>query len=288
MSLADFLVTNLPIKSLPSSLHSFQPGTTPLSTLPAVLPTITGYVALVLGLREVMRNREPIRLHTIFRAHNAFLTVASALLLVLMLEEILPMLWKHGLFYGMCAHGVWTPKLEVYYLMNYYYKYIELFDTICIVLRKRPLTFLHVYHHAAGAFICWVGLSEHIIGAWIGIVINLITHVFMYYYFFATAGGKKLGWKRELTLFQVIQFVIDMAFVYYGLFFMFSTHFPSLAPYTAYIWPALPDGQKTCGASYKAAAFGVPIGMTYLGLFVDFYWRNYMRKGGAKKLDKVQ
>ncbi|KDQ17895.1 hypothetical protein BOTBODRAFT_127773 [Botryobasidium botryosum FD-172 SS1] len=283
MSLADFLVTHLPIKALPTSLHSFQPGLTPLSTLPVVLLAVSGYVALVLALRKLMQAREPIRLHTIFRAHNAFLSGASALLLVLILEEIVPKVWKYGLFYGMCGHGVWTPKMEVYYMICYYYKYIELFDTICIVLRKRPLTFLHVYHHAAGVLICWLGLEEHIVGSWIPMVMNLAIHVFMYYYFFATAGGKKFGWKRELTLCQVLQFVVNLMAIIYGLSFMFSTHFPSLSPYAAYIWPALPDGQKTCGATYKAAAFGVPIAITYLALFVEFYWRNYVRKDAAKK-----
>jgi len=171
-----------------------------------------------------------------------------------------------------------TSKMELYVLINYSFKYYELLDTVFLTLRKRPLTFLHVYHHAAAILLCWVALEERVHGGWIPITINLTVHVFMYYYFYVAAGGKSLPWKRQLTQFQVVQFIIDVTLVGYGVSFMFSSHFPSFGPYAAYLWPSLPDGQKTCAASYKAAIVGAPILTSYLFLFTNFYLQNYAHK----------
>ncbi|KDQ17948.1 hypothetical protein BOTBODRAFT_127841 [Botryobasidium botryosum FD-172 SS1] len=282
MSLSDLLVASLPLQYIPSSLHSFQAGKTPLSTLPVVLPVLAGYVATVFTLREVMRNREPIRLNTLFRAHNAILTLGSGLLLALMLEDALPKTLNHGILYGMCGRSIWTPKMELYYLINYYFKYLELLDTVFIALRKKPLTFLHVYHHTATAFLCWVGLHEHISGAWLAITINLTVHVFMYYYYWATAGGQRIWWKRYLTQMQIGQFIVDLAFICYAVGYMLSNDFSFLAPFASRIWPALPYGQTGCAATYRSAAFAAPVATSYLLLFVRFYVQTYTKRRGIK------
>jgi len=33
-------------------------------------------------------------------------------------------------------------KLEIYYMVNYYFKYYEFLDTIFLVLKKKPLSML--------------------------------------------------------------------------------------------------------------------------------------------------
>ena len=38
----------------------------------------------------------------------------------------------------------------------------------------------------------------------------------MYYYYWATAAGYKIWWKRYVTVFQIAQFVIDLGMVYFG------------------------------------------------------------------------
>jgi hypothetical protein len=115
-------------------------------------------------------------------------------LLALMIEEVAPIVWKHGVFYGLCNYGAWTrvrsflftttasevvfQPLEFYYMINYYIKYLELIDTVFLALKKKPLgdafftiqlprfyssrspvAFLHVFHHSATALLCYSQLN---------------------------------------------------------------------------------------------------------------------------------
>lgn len=91
----------------------------------------------------------PIQSKVIFFLHNAILSVASAYLLGLFLENLIPMIYNHGLFYAICDEGAYTPRMELLYYINYLFKYWELADTVFLVLKKKQLEFLHVYHHAA-------------------------------------------------------------------------------------------------------------------------------------------
>ena len=34
--------------------------------------------------------------------------------------QIVPIIWKHGLFYAICADDAWTPRMETYYIFNYF------------------------------------------------------------------------------------------------------------------------------------------------------------------------
>ena len=157
--LADFIVAHLPLPTLPRYLTSYVPGTTPLSTPNSVVAALVSYLAVVFGVQHLMKSQAPMRLQFFFQLHNIVLSVGSAILLVLMVEEIAPIVWKHGVFYGICNENAWTPvrvflllrvfprqltavdtqRLEFYYMINYYIKYLELLDTVFLALKKKPL-----------------------------------------------------------------------------------------------------------------------------------------------------
>lgn len=112
-NLADLLLAYAPLPTLPHYLTHYVPGQTPLSTTPQVVSALVGYLAVVFGLRELMKDREPLSLKPLFRLHNILLSGGSLLLLVLMLEEVLPIVWKHGLFYAICNGAAWTQVCDV-------------------------------------------------------------------------------------------------------------------------------------------------------------------------------
>ena len=108
MSLADAIVAYVPLPSLPSYLTTYQPGVTPLSTPVEVGCSIVLYLSTIFGIRALRKDKQPLPLNGLFQIHNIILTAGSGLLLALMAEEIIPIVWKHGLFFGICNEGAWT------------------------------------------------------------------------------------------------------------------------------------------------------------------------------------
>lgn len=107
-SLADFLLSKIPYR-LPPHLYSYTKGVTPLSTDSSVIAALVVYLVTIFGIQALQRNRPAYKINALFQVHNVVLSVGSALLFVLMLEEILPILWNHGVYYALCADGAWTP-----------------------------------------------------------------------------------------------------------------------------------------------------------------------------------
>jgi hypothetical protein len=106
--LADFFLVYAP-SSLPHHLSSYVVGVTPLSTTSVVVSVMAGYLAVIFGIEAVMTHRHPYKLKRIFQIHNMFLSLSSALLLALILEEIVPQIWTYGIFHALCAVEAWTP-----------------------------------------------------------------------------------------------------------------------------------------------------------------------------------
>ena len=107
-NLADAILTYVPLPTLKYEHTHWVRGATPLSTQPVVVAALVAYLVIIFGIQEIMRNRKPLKLQVPFMIHNVYLTTGSGLLLLLMLEEILPKLWNHGLFYAICISGSWT------------------------------------------------------------------------------------------------------------------------------------------------------------------------------------
>ena len=111
--LADFILKHVPIPHIPYHLTHYVRGATPISTQPVVLAILAGYLTTIFGIREIMKTRQPQKLTFLFQVHNALLSSGSALLLVLMLEEIVPIYWRHGVFYALCNVEAWTEVSNI-------------------------------------------------------------------------------------------------------------------------------------------------------------------------------
>ncbi|KAI4087647.1 MAG: hypothetical protein LQ348_000468 [Seirophora lacunosa] len=260
------------VMGYPPSAFYFVPGHTPLSTLKATVTMLTTYYVVVLGGRELMKNRKPFKLNALFMIHNLYLTVASFIMLVLFIEQLLPTVWRRGIFFAICDHrGGWTRELVVLYYMNYITKYVELIDTMFLVLKKKPLTFLHTYHHGATALLCYTQLIGLTAVSWVPITLNLLVHVVMYWYYFQSARGIRIWWKEWITKLQIFQFVIDLGFVYFASYTYFSSTY----------FPHLPTAGKCAGEEFAAFA-GIGILSSYLLLFISFYLATYKKSLGKK------
>ncbi|KAL1974952.1 hypothetical protein VTN31DRAFT_5156 [Thermomyces dupontii] len=255
------------VAGYPAEEFRFVEGKTPMSTLRETLAALAAYYIIILGGREVMKNFEAMKLRTLFMLHNLILTIFSGVLLVLFLEQVIPTIYHHGLFYAICEYdGGWTQPLVVLYYLNYLNKYLEFLDTIFLVLKKKPLTFLHTYHHGATALLCYTQLIGSTAVSWVVISLNLLVHVVMYWYYFQSARGIRIWWKKYITIMQIIQFVIDLGFVYFASYTYFAhTYFP---------WA---PNAGSCAGEEFAAFSGIGILSSYLLLFISFYFATYRK-----------
>ena len=89
----------------------------------------------------------------------------------------------------------------------------------------------------------------------------------MYWYYFQSARGVRIWWKKYITMLQIAQFVIDLGFVYFASYTYFSATY----------FPHLPTMGKCAGEEFAAFA-GMGIISSYLLLFISFYFATYQKQ----------
>lgn len=268
--LFDQLVAKATNGNLIPSNFKWVPGEVPLSTLEPVLGLIATYYIVIFGGNYIFKrfNITPFVLNGPFQVHNVILTTSSLTLLVLMVEQIFPMIYYHGIYYAICDTSAWTQELEVLYYFNYIFKFIEFIDTVFLVVKQKRLTFLHTYHHGATALLCYTQLMGETSISWVPITLNLWVHVVMYFYYFLAARGIRVWWKEWVTRFQILQFILDLGFVYFATYNKIVDEFlGGSLPYCG-----------SCAGSMGAAYAGCAILSSYLVLFISFYIEVYKKK----------
>jgi len=240
----------------------------PFSNIYLTVAMTLGYYAMILILQFVMKNQKPFSLRPLFALHNGMLSFCSLVLLVLIMQNLIP-LWSGGWWYAICTGEKYPNynKLHLLYYINYLFKYYELLDTVFLVLSKKHLEFLHWYHHSMTLWLTFSQLYGQSTVQWVPIVLNLMVHVLMYYYYCRSALGAQIWWKKYLTAFQITQFFIDLIVIYYCMTtFIIGQYFSHLG-YNIY-----------CNASEGAASIGGYILTSYFFLFVHFYKKTYKKK----------
>lgn len=220
MALYEFLRANMPasIVQWTTPIQAWVPGITPMSTLPSVFIASAAYLVLVLGGQEIMRFFPAVPAKYVkipFFIHNLLLSLGSLVLLLLYLERQFLLIRQYDLHDSICRANLFEQS-EMFHIINYYFKYWEFVDTFFLVIKKKNLMFLHVYHHMATAMLCYSQIVNRTTLSWVIICLNLAVHVIMYSYYAFASIGIRCPWKKWITTGQILQFVIDVAVCVYG------------------------------------------------------------------------
>lgn len=118
--------------------------------------------------------------------------------------------------YGSGSTGLWVQL----FILS---KFPELFDTLFIVIHKKPLIFLHWYHHITVLLYCWHSYVTTSPSGLFFVVMNYSVHAVMYGYYFLMAKKMRPKWFNPMvvTFMQLSQMFIGVgvtiaAFYYYN------------------------------------------------------------------------
>ncbi|RIB18401.1 ELO family [Gigaspora rosea] len=235
-------------------------GITPFSNIQIVIGSWITYFVVIIGLKIFMKERTPFTLRVIVAAHNLFLCILSAIMFGYSVIDLFKRWQERGIGECFCTSDESSLKGRLFYITYIYYlsKFIELIDTVILVLKKKEIIFLHWYHHSIVILMVWSWLQDANMYASMGMIANTFIHIFMYYYYFVAVLGRSVWFKKYVTTGQIIQFSIS---------FILSV------PYLYYHFT------KECQYGFSAFLFSICCNGSFLVLFIRFYQKAYKKKG---------
>uniref|UniRef100_T1KD01 Elongation of very long chain fatty acids protein n=1 Tax=Tetranychus urticae TaxID=32264 RepID=T1KD01_TETUR len=193
----------------------------------SVLPFIPLYLlSLKIGVK-FMTKRPAFQLDSVLAYYNAFLALFSLIGAWITGAEMINVLISKGYHDSVCHNSyVLDERVQFWNWLWTWSKLLEFCDTMFIILRKRPLTFLHVYHHSLTAFCAFyfwhTGLPMN---RWT-ITMNFIVHSLMYTYFSVHAMGYSIPQYIPImvTTLQISQMVAGCGACSYALYSKVFNH----------------------------------------------------------------
>eukprot|EP00940_MAST-03C_sp_MAST-3C-sp2_P000138 g138.t1 len=169
------------------------------------------YCAFIMIGKKVMSKRPPFLIKGWLFSYNLYQVVLNAYVaLSLCLEAYRSgfSVWGNTYDDGGVENG---SKISFLLLLHYQNKYVELADTVFMILRKKEsqVTTLHVYHHLLLLW-SWYFVMNIAPGgdAYFGALVNSVTHVPLYTYYGLCLLGYACPWKIILTALQISQFIV--------------------------------------------------------------------------------
>ncbi|EGG23549.1 steroid isomerase [Cavenderia fasciculata] len=242
---------------------------TPLSSWVFPASTSVTYLVVVFLLKQFMKNRKPMSLKGVSIIHNFNLILLSFAMMAGVLEAAYRQALEEGPFSLICERTPFAVQGRIGFWIYVFYlsKYYELFDTVLLALKKKPLIFLHVFHHMAMVPITWQWLNDQwLVGSWWCTFVNSFIHTIMYYYYLQTSLGNDCWFKKYITTAQIVQFLTGTAMVGY--------------------WFTIRN-KENCQGGLAPAIVSFTVNSVFILLFIKFYINSY-KKGPAASRPKKE
>lgn len=229
-----------------------------------------------------MKDRPAYDLRTPLKYWNLVLAIFSFIGMIRIVPQLAILIWNWGFessvvgppvyAYGHGSAGLWT-------LLFIYSKFFELLDTVFIILRKRPLSFLHWYHHATVLLYTWDAYTwEQPAGIYF-VAMNYSVHAVMYFYYFLAAQLQRpLSWGIFVTIAQISQMFVGVGVT------MVSTYYAFSYPYKP-MWRAEQLSDPLSHGHYitvKNLYWACLMYSTYFYLFAEYFVKRYVKGREAK------
>ncbi len=216
---------------------------------------------------KIMANYKPFGLNTALASWNLFLSLFSFYGAIRTVPHMLLRIATVSFESTVCetpvtAYGAGACGLAVQLFIIS--KLPELVDTVFIVLRKKPLIFLHWYHHVTVLLYCWNAyVTESGAGLYF-VSMNYTVHAVMYFYYYLQAIKAIPKWFPSwiITIMQISQMIIGTFIVGASFYFHF------------YGGEKFAPGQ--CNNVPSNLAAGGIIYASYLYLFVEFAVKRFI------------
>lgn len=228
---------------------------------------------------KIMKNREPFGLTSLLALWNASLSLFSFIGVIktapYLIANLLNGYHNHNSIYESYYDSIclepresWGAGPTGFWVMLFIYSKIpELIDTVFIVLRKKPLIFLHWYHHVTVLLYCWDAFSGLTGSGLYFVAMNYTVHSMMYAYYCMQA--LKCVPKNFPTVLITLSQISQM---FVGTFVCCSS------------WYFMYKG-ATCSISMTNLIAGAIMYGSYLYLFVAFAVKRFVVKPKAKKIE---
>ena len=217
------------------------------------------YVALVFLGKRWMRDKPAYSLRRPLAMWNAGLALFSLLGFLTIGPPLLRSWKKNGFAFTTCNDIMYVDTSRALWgFLFVLSKLVEFGDTLFIVLRRTPLSFLHWYHHITVFTYCAYNVAQKDpTGDWFGAV-NYFVHTVMYSYYLLKASAFKVPAMvaQSITVLQLAQFGLGLV--------VLAISYREKASGVA------------CDVHYDVLYAGLAMYSSYLVLFANFFYRKYI------------
>lgn len=220
-------------------------------------------VIYIIGIKlgvYLMKNRQPFQIKPYMFTYNAYQCILNAWSVYTMIYEVNSNPWFKGMWGNTPQPGALGFRISFLVWVHYNNKYVELLDTLFMVLRKKnnQISFLHCYHHILLIWAWFFCIKIESGGdCYFGATVNSGIHVIMYAYYTLALLNIPCPWKKQITACQMIQFVACLS---HSIYVIVKGNMPIALP--------------------LAQGF---VMVNMLVLFGNFYKKSYVEKGGKNQ-----
>ncbi|ODN05559.1 putative fatty acid elongation protein 3 [Orchesella cincta] len=224
------------------------------------------YLLLIFVGKRFMKNRQPFNLKSTMIVWNFLLASFSTCGFIRTFPELYQVLsGPNGFHRSVCVRDTLHESSIFWAWLFTWSKLFELGDTAWIVLRKKKITLLHVYHHITVFIFCWASFSDwEPILRWFGIV-NLSVHSLMYSYYMLK--GLNVPVPRSISMCLTS---LQMSQMICGIF---------VNAYAVYV----KSKGEPCARSEEGINLHLMMYGSYLILFANYFYRAYIHQKPRKK-----